>query len=218
MNGLFFGKRKRGKSTLSYHVALGLGLTVSIFDTNRQFKQSPESVVSDGGDLEALLHGGSELVIFRPGLDVRADFERFASTLWNWRDLVILLDENSRLQGGNWLNPWLDDFIRRSDSETVHLLQTLHRPSDAANICRALASDWFIFQTTQPASLAAIADQCGGEVAEKVTSLGVHEYVHYNDDSETWELVTDAASWFESLEAPAFPIGRESFEGEVFHA
>ena len=200
MNGLLMGKRGRGKTTLALHLARSLGLTVCVFDINRQF-DFPAEIVTDRNDLESRLYDGAAFIVFRPGLDIDAGFEEFARGVSNWRDLTVLIDESSRLQASNSLHPWLDEFIRRG--RDIHLLQTFHRPSDAANICRALASDWFIFQTRQPASLACVADQCGGEVAEIVSALGEREYVHWNDDAEKWERVSDARGWFELLAASA---------------
>lgn len=214
MNGLAFGKRHQGKTTLALHLARQLDVTLCAFDINRQFHFSPDSAVSTEDDVRALLLAGEREIIFRPGLDVKADFEALSRALCDWQDLVILVDESSRLQGANWLHPWLDELIRRSDSERVHLIQTLHRPSDAANICRALASDWYIFHTTQPASLGCIADQCGREVAELAVSLGPREFVHWNDDRETFEQVTDPESWFESLSRPeAFALPQANGNG-----
>lgn len=195
-NGLVMGKRGRGKTTLALHLARSLGLTVCVFDINRQF-DFPAALVADRNDLESRLYEGADFIVFRPGLDIDAGFEEFAQGISNWRDLTILVDESSRLQASNSLHPWLDEFIRRG--RDIHLLQTFHRPSDAANICRALASDWYIFQTRQPASLACVADQCGAEVAEIVSSLGAREYVHWDDDAETCERVNDAGTWFQSL-------------------
>jgi hypothetical protein len=197
-NQLIMGKRLRGKTTLALYLARKLGLTICVFDINRQF-DFPAALVADRNDLEARLYEGADFIVFRPGLDIDAGFEEFAQGISSWRDLTILVDESSRLQGGNSLHPWLDEIIRRG--RDIHLLQTIHRPSDAANICRVLASDWYIFKTRQAASLACVADQCGGEVAEIVASLGEREYVHWNDDAETFEKVTDAAGWFELLAA-----------------
>jgi hypothetical protein len=58
VNGLVFGKRRRGKTTLTLHLARLLGLTNCVFDVNRQFRYAPEATVSTEDDLRALLLGG----------------------------------------------------------------------------------------------------------------------------------------------------------------
>lgn len=114
--------------------------------------------------------------------------------------ITTVIDEASRLQGASWIEPALDLFIRHYKFETNHLIQALHRPQDAATISRELATDWFFFRTKQARSLQAIAEQTDPEVSEAVAALQGREYIHWNDEEETWEKLADAAGWFESLE------------------
>jgi hypothetical protein len=200
VNGLVFGKRRRGKTTLTLHLARLLGLTICVFDVNRQFRYAPEATVSTEDDLRALLLGGEPEIIFRPGLDVKAEFEIFAGVVNQFEAITTIVDEASRLQRASWIEPALDVFIRHYKFETNNLIQALHRPQDAATISREVATDWYFFRTKQPRSLEAIAEQTDQEVAEAVAALQEREYVHWSDDDETWEKVTAAGSWFERLE------------------
>jgi hypothetical protein len=133
-------------------------------------------------------------------VDVKAEFEIFARVVNQFEAITTIVDEASRLQRASWIEPALDTFIRHYKFETNNLIQALHRPQDAATISREVATDWYFFRTKQPRSLEAIAEQCEPEVAEAVAALQEREYIHWSDDAETWERVTDAASWFEPLE------------------
>ena len=200
MIGAFFGKRRRGKSTLMLHTARGLGLTVVIFDINRQFRQVPAATVSSADDLAALLDRAPMEVVFRPAGDVVEGFAEFAGVVSRFDGITVCIDESSRLQGASYVAPALDTYARFFGFEENHLLQALHRPQDLSTALRSLQTDFYYFRTRESRSLQAIADQCGSEVADLVSGLDGRAYLHWNDDEEKFEVVSDSAGWLVNLD------------------
>lgn len=216
-NILVFGRRGQGKTTLGFHLAKMLGLTMVAFDPNDQLDFSP---LYNPEDLEAALNAGEPLTIYRPriGEEVDDEFNLFARVLWNgsllnptqnhntWIDLTILIDEAGlpELQDAGYCLKSLRSFVCRG--RDINLIQTVHRPRDAWKTCRANATDWYLFHTTDPGDLAAIAEQCGEEVAEAVSKLDEKQFVHYQLRSGEFEISGEAREWYEPLSATPFEV------------
>jgi len=198
MNALVFGRRQQGKSTLAFALAEEKQLPVAIYDINAQFRAWPEEVVSDPSDF-ALKIEDSDLVIYRPESDPWEEFEPVADALWERDGYVLIVDEASQLQSPSAAHPKLDRLVRMCDAKTVHLIQTIHRPADAAVICRSLATDWYIFRTNQENDLKVIAERCGARVAQEAASIQPHEYVHWDDSAGIYTVCKRPDSWFRDI-------------------
>lgn len=210
MNGLLFGRRRRGKTTLSVYQALQLqtqtGCGILVYDVNNQVNQFPDSAVYSLEELQDKLEDKPDVIVYRAlggAFDpmeatkmLGDDFDAFASVIWKKTGFVLVVDESHWLQSANSCNDSLASFVRMSDSNSVHLLQSAHAPADMWSRARGLASDWFLFHTTRAADLDAIESQCGEEVREKSNHLEKHEYIHFNLDEQSFEIVSDSKSWF----------------------
>jgi hypothetical protein len=199
---LIFGRRFQGKTTIALHLALQGTKGVAVYDINAQIARFPESTTSDLGVLDNWLDSsGHRVVVFRPQTDVWSEFDFFAGSLWRKRGFCLFIDEASQLQTSGHCHPWLDRFVRMASRQDVDIIQTMHRPRDAATLCRSLATDWYIFRTTQETDLEVIAEHCGSDIAEQVRNVGEgsHHAVHWDDAVARGEILTDPAAWFESL-------------------
>lgn len=211
-SGICIGRRGQGKTTLALHIALTQGLGVAVFDPNSQFRAWPETTTADLEQFREMVLRGESLVIFRPGLSVKEDFEALANVLKGWLDYTFLIDEAWLLQGANWEEPMLGWLMRNADRERVKILQTVHRPTDASNVCRNLVTDWYIFCTRDRASLEVIADKCGPEVAEAVSRLEAKQYVHWDEEAQRLETSGPPSEWFRDMRRPS---GAFDFEQHV---
>jgi hypothetical protein len=202
LTGLFFGRRGEGKTTAALHLALALPGGIAIFDLNRRFERWPASTTSDLGIFANWVTSSEErILIFRPESDVEGEFSGFAEILWGREGFTLLLDEASQLQTSARAHLWLDRFVRMAPRETIHILQTMHRPADAATICRALADDWYIFRTVRQIDLNVLENECSPavrEAAEKFSD-GSHRLVHWDDAHGRMEIWQDPREWFEPL-------------------
>ncbi|HEV2498614.1 MAG TPA: hypothetical protein VGY31_03425 [Terriglobia bacterium] len=198
MNALVFGRRQQGKSTLAFVLAEEKEIPIAIFDINGQFCAWPEEVVSEVNDFAARLEE-SDLVIYRAEESPWEEFEAVADELWVRGEYVLLVDEASQVQSPGHAHPKLDRIVRMADAKNVHLIQTMHRPSDAAMICRSLATDWYIFRTNQETDLKVIAERCGPDVAAVAAELAPHEYVHWDDSAGIYWISKDPVSWFRNI-------------------
>lgn len=202
MNALVFGRRKLGKSTLALHLACSAAPGVIIFDPNGQFDCG--LILSDPLDLQLALDEKTPLIVYRPINDVQSEFSELAAILWPYRNFALLIDEGSQVQTFSKPLPMLDRFVRLSNTHSVHLIQTMHRPVDAATICRSLATDWYMFRSTQESDLKAIEERCGEEVRELVSTIAGEQgkgnpYVHWDDNVAQFELVQDSAAWYQQM-------------------
>ena len=146
--------------------------------------------------------GRCNVAVYRPQRDVWGEFDAFAECLWRKKGFTLFIDEASQLQSPGQAHQWLDRFVRMCPSRDVHISQTMHRPRDAATICRSLATDWYIFRTTLQSDIDIIAERCGDEMAAQVAAFpeGSHHVLHWDDAAAEGELLTEPAEWFESLE------------------
>jgi hypothetical protein len=199
VNVLIFGRRQLGKSTFAMHLAQQRdGWGIAVFDPNRQF----DAFAADAYDpdtFEDLLDAASghpAIVRYVPVNDVQNEFEAVAELMWQREHFVFIVDEASQLQTAVKPNRWIDRFVRLQQPEEGDFIQTMHRPRDAAMICRSLANHWYIFRTTDASDLAAIGERCGETVARQAESLPPGQVIFWNDDLATVQLFEDARSWY----------------------
>jgi len=202
MNALIMGRRFQGKTTLALHLAHKHGGGIAIFDPRRMIRAWPESSTSNFRRFREMIESADHpLVVYQPVVDTEAEFSEFGEYLWTRTGLVIFVDEAALIQKAGKPNLILDRYVRTADQD-VWLIQTLHRPSDAAVTCRALASDWYIFRTHQENDLEAIVDRCGQEVADLARNLPQHHLIHWNDETATFELWQKPMEWYTDFSRP----------------
>ena len=76
--------------------------------------------------------------------------------------------------------------MRLGRHRAVDILWTSQRAGEVARRLTAQTDVFIIFRHTEPRDLDAIADRCGREVSDRVSRLGLHEYLTWN--VETGEI------------------------------
>ena len=198
MNGLVFGRRRQGKSTLALRLAMTHHKTVFVFDPNAQFSNPAIPRVNDLEILgawiedEQIEHGA---IIYRPNAgSIHEEFDELVELIWGLGNYCLLIDEAAALQRPHSLHPQLERLMRQAPRDgaenadgtvvDVSVIQTLHRPTDAHSICRSLQTDTFIAQTQLARDLAIIEEQFGPEVAADLPNLSRWEFLHCFTDLE----------------------------------
>ena len=190
---------------MEIHRKSGKGIVV--YDLNSQVTAWPECVLTDLESLTLALEAKQPLVIYRPDQDnVDDDFKAFSDILWPLTNYILIIDEAHWLQSPGWAHPCLAKYVRMADPYGVDLIQVAHAPADLWGRARSLASDWYIFLTTRPADLDAIELQCGEEIRLEVSRLGLHDYIHWNADAHTTEIVTDSSLWYVDIKTPRVEV------------
>lgn len=201
-HSLIFGRRRQGKTTLGLHLAMAGSGGVAIYDINSQIERFPKNTTSDLGLFANWLDASDERVlVYRPQRDVWGEFDGFAEILWHKRGFTLFIDEASQLQSASGAHPWLDRFVRMCSARDVQIIQTLHRPRDAATLCRSLATDWYVFRTTLESDLDVISEHCGGSLSEQVGRFaeGNHHALHWDDALGQADILSSPDQWFEPL-------------------
>lgn len=225
MNALIFGRRRQGKSTLSFFLARRRHQTVIVFDPNAQF--DGRMVVYNLEDVrEWIDQGGRGEIIFRPtpGM-IEEDFETLVEVLWNYGNYALIVDEASCVQNAHSIAPSLERLMRQAPRDgarnrsgaivDVTVIQTLHRPADANTICRALATDAFIFQTQLARDLDTVENQWGAEVRAHLSTLARWHCVHIWSDldgSQRYSIWRDPSKWYVAIGSSG-PGGRPGDAG-----
>lgn len=197
-HAIIWGRRLQGKSTLALALAISARRSpIIIFDPCSQFEYFPVEPSAVQG-IER------ETPIFRVPVveDPETAFQRLMTDLdggvWRYEDYTLVLDETSLLQRPQAIHPALARLIRMGPDE-ITVIQTLHRPSETHATVRALATDFFFFQTYIQRDLDVISDNYGADVAEAVFRLKRHECLHWwlqPGGEPAWSVWTDPARWF----------------------
>jgi hypothetical protein len=75
-----------------------------------------------------------------------------------------------------YMPPLLGKLIRTGRHREIDVVWTAQRAAEVPKTLTALTDVWILFSQTEPRDLAALADRCGGDVAERVAGLGLHDY------------------------------------------
>jgi hypothetical protein len=215
MNAIFTGRRRSGKTTLAFCMALDSGGGIVIFDPKREFRGWP-ATVSDVSQLDKAAKEKNTVIVYQPNGDTEEEFRPVAEWIISQHDLAmskgwdskgfhftLLCDEAHNLQGPNWANPQLLQILSQNRPEILNVFQTFQSPKDAYNRIKSRVSDWFIFSTNLPSDLDYLQREIGvnEEDTKRITTLGDHEYVHFHFDGgqPVADFVTDSGSWYVDL-------------------
>lgn len=193
MTGLIIGRRRQGKSTLALRLCRTWHKTVFIFDPNAQF-QGLETVTTTE-DLEEWVNEDGEhgVIVFRPDpARIEDDFDDMVSLIWPLGNYALLIDEASAVQRPTFCHPQLERLMRQAPRDgarnadgrivDVSVIQTTHRPQDVNNLCKALSSDTFLFQSQLQRDLDVVKEQWGEQVAATLPNLQRWNLTHVYSD------------------------------------
>lgn len=213
MNAIFTGRKRRGKTTLAFDMAIKAGGGIIIFDPKREFRNWPNTT-GNVGDVERMIEDGAHIIIYHPAEDSDRAFSELATLVLrlhtiamqsNWDKLgkhfTLIVDESQQLQNSWRINNELKLILSQCRPEILNVFQTMQSPTDAYRTTKVCNSDWFIFQTTHIADINRIEAFAGEEVGTIIANLGEERsYVHFSEDTSDYEIVTNSASWKRSLE------------------
>jgi hypothetical protein len=216
MNAIFTGRRRSGKTTLAFYMALSGGGGVVVFDPKREFRGWPATVTTVES-LQEAVKKENIVIVYHPDGDTEAEFDPVAQWVIDQHDLAMqrgwdksglhftfLCDEAHNLQGPQWANPKLLRILSQNRPEILNVFQTFQSPKDAYNRIKSRVSDWYIFSTNLPSDLEYLRKEIGVDESDvaRITTLGDHEYAHFYFDGGTpvAEFVTTPDDWFVSLE------------------
>ncbi len=219
MNSLIEGRRGLGKTTLAQIVALQTNPNILGFDPNNQLRNASFRT-SDLKELEGYLDDSQHIdesffASYIPQGDVEAEWDRFAAIAWQFGDYSLIVDEAHRLQTPQYVNEWLDKFIRqaprreRGDDLPIDIIQTFHRPIDVNGIVLSQADYAYIFRQTKKRDLEYLEKEFDIAVANAVQTLRTPEtdppgrdVIKLNVVTGEYELIDDPATWFINIRGP----------------
>lgn len=182
MLAVIVGRRRQGKSTLAYAIARSRRRSVIVFDPNDQFRAL--ETLPDAAALPAWLETSGEASAARivPAPPVEEAWAAAADILdggrWAWGDYSLILDECSMLMSPAGVDERLERYARTAPAD-VGVFLTSHRPRDIAPLFRALATDWYVFQTTLDRDLEVLRANFGDTLADAVRTLPPYHCAHY---------------------------------------
>lgn len=192
---LVIGRRKRGKTTLSYYMVKRSSPGARLcFDPRRMIPPSAESVIVTTSQglteqaIPALLDGECREVVYAPNADdLTRPYETFCAEVKRWiveyptKQLAVMIDELGFIEPARREPPTLKRALRSCEPEVVDVYFTCHRPSDVPTTIRSIADYWCLFQVTQEHDLDVVRERCKREVAEIVPTLAGRSFVLYRD-------------------------------------
>lgn len=203
MLAVIIGRRRQGKSTLAYSLAMSHKRTVLIFDPNDQYGNVPAITVEALPEWMANSNPAS-LARIVP-IDPVADWEAIAAELdggaWRWGDYTLILDECSMLMSTGRINPALERYARTSPKD-ISVILTTHRSVDVHTLFRALASDWWIFHQHLDRDLETLTDNFGHDVAAESARLPEYHVIHFWLDTggvPRWVTWDKPRQWFADI-------------------
>jgi hypothetical protein len=203
------GRRRQGKSTLSLAIARRFHTAIIIFDPNAQFNGYPVFTETDRL-LAYMREYKCFIAVFRPEPgQVEEDFTALVEALKPYGNYALIVDEAASVQRAYGLNKELEwlmrqaprDGVRGANGEMldVSVIQNAHRVPDIHSLCRGVATDWFLFQTSLQRDLDAIEKQFGRDIAQTVPTLQrwhcVHVWQGY-DGRIQYAIWRDPSEWY----------------------
>lgn len=218
MNATFIGRKRSGKTTLAFDIAMREGGGIIIFDPKKEWRGWP-GTVSNVSQIEAKIKEENAVIVFHPDVtrDLREQGSEFVRMLRglhqtamekNWDKagfhFTAIIDEAHNLSGDNWVDPDLLSLSGENRPEILHLFLTFQSPRQTNNGLKTNMHDWFVFNTSLPADLKYLNEKIGvpSKDIEQIATLHPHEYAHFFFDGGSPQVTYDydADMWFRPLE------------------
>jgi hypothetical protein len=147
---------------------------------------------------------------FVPQDDPREEFEPFGRMVYDRGYLTLGVEEIGLISQPNYLPKSLDKIVRLGRHRWINLVWTSQRIAEVSKRLTSATDRFYIFRHTEPRDLDALAERCGSGVAERVSELGLHDFVEFDvlsgeivEDEETQETEMDEETEGEGEESPA---------------
>lgn len=200
MNAIFTGRRRSGKTTLAFFMALEADGGIIVYDPKNEFLGWPNTVSSVEELDAASKRKDSLIVVYHPNGDTEKEFVPVGEWIlrqhsiamqqhWIERGLcfTLLIDEAHNLQGPNWTNSELLQILSQNRPEILNVYQTFQSPKDAFNRIKSRVSDWYIFSTNLPSDIEYLEREIGvsSDDLSRIQFMGDYEYAHFHFDGGT---------------------------------
>jgi hypothetical protein len=227
MNAAFSGRKRSGKTTLAFDMAMRQGGGIIIFDPKREWRGWPGEI-TDVEQIKAKVDEGEEIIVFHPHGDSKEEFEKLASVILdlhtlamqrNWdkdgRHFTFLVDEAVNVSTKNWVSPKLLQIISQNRPEILSVYLTYQDPKDINNLLKSRIDTYFIFNTSLPTNLDYLQKEIGVPQydLEEIQHLRPHEYAQFYFDGGTPKVEYEYSpeTWFRPLEY--FDLNKNEREG-----
>jgi hypothetical protein len=178
------GRKGSGKSTLARRV-LERCPRLFAFDTMGEHKWIPNGFHDlDRADEFLAWAEMQERFAGRyvPEGDIAGDFAELAGMVYSQGQMLFVIEEIPLLCSASYVPPELGKLVRLGRHRRVSLLWTAQRMAEVSRTLTAMTDIFVLFATTEPRDLDAIHDRCGDEIADKVSRLGLHDFI-------VWDVV-----------------------------
>lgn len=216
MNAIFTGRKRSGKTTLAWDMAMRAGGGIIIYDPKREWRGWP-STVNDIAGLEAAIKSNHEVIVFHPVGDKREEGEKlfdFVCKLHqiamekNWDKVgahfTLLVDEAVNVSTAKWVAPKLLSLVAENRPEILDIFLTFQSPKDVNNLLKSRMDTWYIFNTSLPSDLEYLNKEVGvpEQDLEEIKNLREHEYAHFTFDGGTPKVDYNYSpeEWFRPME------------------
>jgi hypothetical protein len=227
MNAIFTGRKRSGKTTLAFDIAMRSDGGIIIFDPKNEWRGWPGTVTSVE-EIPQKLKDGNEVIVFHPQGNKReaaAPLFKFVSELhklamekqWDKADyhFTLIVDEAVNVSSAQWIDEDLLSLVSENRPEILNIFLTFQSPMDANNLLKSRVDNWFIFNTSLPGDLKYLHDKIGVPEQDLVfiQDLRDYEYAHFTFDGGTPTVFYeyDPDSWFRPLEF--FELNSKEREG-----
>jgi hypothetical protein len=176
------GRKGSGKSTLAKRI-LEHSPRVFVFDNMGEHNWVPNTF-RDLNDADEFLAWADMQEAFAgryiPEDDISRDFADLATIAYQQGNLLLAVEEIPLLCSASHIPPELGRLVRLGRHKCVSMLWTAQRMAEVSRTLTAMTDYFVLFAASEPRDVDAIRDRCGAEVAEKTSSLGLHEFLIYD--------------------------------------
>jgi hypothetical protein len=203
------GRKEMGKTTLGYYMTAKAPKRV-IFDPRRRIRRGGIMVTQgshvDDAFVQLQERPGREVeIVYSPSEnDIGAAFDLFASRVKDWiqtygevDELVVMVDEMAIAEVDR--SPAFEWCVKCCESDRVHFVLTGHRTMDVPISIRTLVNHWYFFQTSEKRDLGIIEDIGGDPLADRVRTLQLRQFAHYDVGRQATLLHLNPSAWYVPL-------------------
>jgi hypothetical protein len=215
MNAIFTGRKRSGKTTLAFDMAMLNDGGIIIYDPKNEWRGWP-GTVTNVSDIEEATKK-HEIIIFHPQGNPDEEFTRLGEIVlalhnnamekgWDKKGFhfTLIVDEAVNVSTAKRVNETLVQLVAQNRPEILSIYLTFQSPKDANNLLKSRVDHWFIFNTSLPSDLDYLRDEIGvpDEDLALISDLRPHEFATFFFDGGTpiVEFVYDPDAWFRPLE------------------
>ena len=198
------GRKGSGKSTLTREILRHTN-RLFIFDTMGEHHWVPDEFTDLAEAQVFIWETSTEVRDFcasyisesAAGKSLENNFCEISLAVFEVGNLTFVVEEIPMLSKPQWVPEEFDNIIRLGRHRGINMLYTAQRLGECPRRLTAATDIFILFRHTEPRDLDHIAERCGPEVAELVTTLGDHEFIVF--EVARGELVQISPEWYSAV-------------------